>query len=130
MAIRWPAALLASILLLQASGCSPLLQLPTPDSGVEGYVLLGPVCPVMQVGVPCSDRPYSATLAFVVQGGFFKVGEAHADARGFYHLALSPGRYVLRPESTGMFPRAQDILFAVQAHQFARLDVTYDSGIR
>jgi len=121
---------LAALTLFLACACSPVPLPPATDSGVEGYVLMGPACPVMQVGVPCPDKPYAARLSILTDGALFKVGEVQADAAGYFRLALSPGRYVLRPESPGRMPHAGPISFAVQAHRFTRVDVAYDSGIR
>jgi hypothetical protein len=119
-----------SLLLFVVVACSPLPNPAAGDSGVEGQVLLGPTCPVVQVGKPCPDRPYSATLIVLTLNSGGKVTQVEADANGLYHIVLPPGQYVLHPESTGGLPRASDVPFLVEASRFTRLDIVYDSGIR
>lgn len=121
---------LGSLIFFLLTACARPPMAPSADSGVQGYIVVGPSCPVMQVGVPCPDRPYSATLSILSDGGVPRVSQVHADAAGYYRVVLVPGRYVLHPESQGALPRASEINFAVEAHRFTRLDVVYDSGIR
>lgn len=115
---------------LLVAACSPLLQ-PTPtDSGIEGHVTIGPTCPVMQIGNPCPDKPYQATLTVLTSIGKHKVIQFESDSNGYFRVALSPGEYILHPESPNIMPRAADVPFTVAPHQFTRIDVVYDSGIR
>jgi hypothetical protein len=49
------------VLILVLATCS--IYSPTPrGSGIEGQVLLGPMCPVVQQGQECPDQPYQTTL--------------------------------------------------------------------
>lgn len=110
------------------AACAPTL---TPsDSGVEGAVTIGPVCPVVQVGKPCPDKPYQAELSVLSSSSRTEVLQLRTDADGLFHQALAPGDYILQPLSPGMMPHASDIPFVVQPHVFTRIDVIYDSGIR
>ncbi len=104
---------------------------PTPaaDTGVEGQVTIGPMCPVVRIDQPCPDRPYSATLTVLSPEGK-QIAKIQADADGFYRLLLVPGNYIMQPESPNMMPYAQSQSFTVIAGQFTRLDIVYDSGIR
>ncbi len=38
-------------------------QAPPLTSGIEGQVLIGPMCPVLREGTPCPDQPSQATIA-------------------------------------------------------------------
>jgi hypothetical protein len=117
--------LLALLILL--AGCSPT---PTPSaSGIEGQVQLGPMCPVVQVGNPCPDRPYQAFLTILRTTGV-KVASFQTNADGSFQFGLAPGEYILRPESPGVMPWAREQQFTVKAGEFTRLTVMYDSGIR
>jgi hypothetical protein len=116
--------------LVIVSACAPGFVPPVTDTGVEGYVTIGPSCPAMQAGNPCPDRPYAGTLTILVEPSGLQVAQVQADAQGYYRMELAPGHYVVHPESPGSIPHAQDLPLAVQAHQFTRLDVVYDSGIR
>ncbi|MBI2758521.1 MAG: hypothetical protein HYX49_07560 [Chloroflexi bacterium] len=118
------------VVFLFVTACSPFLA-PTPtDSGVEGNVTIGPLCPVVQVNNPCPDKPYQATLTILTTTTRRKVIQFKTDANGYFRVALAPGEYILRPESPNVMPRAAEILFTVTDHQFTRVDVVYDSGIR
>jgi hypothetical protein len=118
--------LLFSLFALLFAACAP-----TPiDSGIEGHVTIGPICPVMQAGNPCPDQPYQATLTVLTSISKHKVIQFESDSNGYFRVALSPGEYILHPESPNVMPRAADVPFTVEAHQFTRVDVAYDSGIR
>ncbi len=113
------------VLLLTA--CLPA---PQPlDSGIEGIVTIGPMCPVMQEDIPCPDQPYQATLTILTESGK-KVTQFQTDENGLFRVELAPGDYVLHPESPNSLPFAADVPFIVNEHQFTRLEISYDSGIR
>lgn len=118
------------LLLLLAAACSPFPLLTPTDSGIEGHVTIGPMCPVMQIGNPCPDKPYQAPLTVLTTTSGHKVIQFQTDGNGYFRVALAPGEYILRPQSPNVMPRAADIPFTVDAHQFTRVDVVYDSGIR
>ena len=106
------------------------LQSPQPlDSGIEGIVTIGPMCPVMQEDVPCPDQPYQAVLTVLKTSGD-KVTQFQTDEQGRFHIELAPGDYVLHPESPNGLPFAADTPFTVGEHKFTKLQVSYDSGIR
>ena len=103
---------------------------PQPlDSGIEGTVTIGPMCPVMQEDVPCPDQPYQATLTVLTTSGD-KVTQFQANEQGRFHIELAPGDYVLYPESPNGLPFAADMPFTVDEHEFTQLQISYDSGIR
>lgn len=106
------------------------LQTPPPsDSGIEGTVTIGPMCPVMQEDVPCPDQPYQAELTVLTTSGK-KMIQFQTDKYGRFRVELSAGDYVLHPESPNGLPFAADLPFTVEEHKFTSLDISYDSGIR
>jgi hypothetical protein len=121
------------ILLLAAFVFAACSIMPTPDgsSGIYGRVTIGPICPVVQPGKDCPDRPYQATLNILTTSGN-KVARTVTDADGNFRVNLLPGNYILHPETpqNQPLPRAQEQTFTVVAGRFIELNVTYDSGIR
>jgi hypothetical protein len=125
MPVRLRAAFLLFVLLLTAC-----LQTSQPsDSGIEGIVTIGPMCPVMRANVPCPDQPYQATLTVLTTNGK-KVAQFQTDEKGNFRFNLASGDYVLHPKSPNVMPSAADIPFTVDEHEFTWLEISYDSGIR
>jgi len=120
--------LLLTILILAA--CAPVQPTPT-DTGIEGQVFLGPMCPVVQEGVDCPDHPYQATLIILRPDGR-EVTHFETDEEGRFRVALPPGDYILHPELPPgkPLPYAAEQEFSVQAGLYTQLTITYDSGIR
>ena len=110
------------------AACAPTL---TPsDSGVDGAVTIGPMCPVVQVGNPCPNKPYQAEISVLSSSGRTEVLQLRTNADGLFHQVLAPGVYILHPLSPGAMPHSADIPFVVQPHSFTHVEVIYDSGIR
>ena len=119
---------LIGVLILVLATCS--LYSPTPrGSGIEGQVLLGPMCPVVQQGQECPDQPYQATLTVKSLDGV-QVTQFKTDEQGRFQVPLVPGQYILHPESPNGLPFAGDQSFVVETGKFTQLTVNYDSGIR
>lgn len=115
-----------SILLLATwSFHSPALR----ESGIEGQVLIGPMCPVAQQGQSCPDQPYQATLTVNSPNGGMIV-QFQTDGQGHFRIPLEPGQYILHPESPNGIPFAADQAITVGAGQYTHINVNYDSGIR
>jgi len=120
---------LALVFAMALAACMPFAA-PTPtDSGIEGQVLIGPMCPVVREDEPCPDQPYQATLTIYNLAGR-KVLQFTTDESGQFKIPLAPGQYVLHPESSNTLPYAEEQSFEVLAGQFTRIMVYYDSGIR
>jgi len=103
---------------------------PTPtDSGIEGQVLIGPMCPVVQEGQECPDQPYQATLTVNRLNGR-KIVQFQSDEQGRFKIPLAPGEYILHPESPNVMQSASEQTFFVEAGKFTQIIVNYDSGIR
>ncbi len=118
---------LTGLVIILLATCS--VQPATIHSGVQGQVFIGPSCPVVQIGQPCPDKTYQATLTIKrADGG--RVTQAQTDDDGRFTIQLPPGEYILHPESPNMIPFAPDQTFTVQSNSFTELIVTYDSGIR
>ncbi|HLE22826.1 MAG TPA: hypothetical protein VI701_00810 [Anaerolineales bacterium] len=103
---------------------------PPPDSGVEGRVWVGPMCPVAQPGVACPDRPLEAELDVFDSDGRI-AARARSTADGAYRIPLEAGSYVLTPlPGNGGLPFASPLSIEVADGAWLSLDIYYDSGIR
>ena len=119
---------LVGVLILVLATCS--IYSPTPrGSGIEGQVLLGPMCPVVQSGQECPDQPYEATLTVKTPGGV-QITQFHSDEQGHFRVPLVPGEYILNPESSDGISSAGDQSFVVESGRYTQITVNYDSGIR
>jgi hypothetical protein len=115
------------LFVLFVTACSQTSQ--PLDSGIEGLVTIGPMCPVMQEDVPCPDQPYQATLTVLTVNGE-KITQFQTDENGRFRVELAAGDYILHPESPNGLPFAADMPFKVNEHKFTQLEIIYDSGIR
>ena len=103
---------------------------PAPrESGIEGQVLMGPMCPVAQQGLACPDQPYQATLTVNNPSGGTIV-QFQTDGGGHFRIPLASGQYILHPESPNGMPFAADQAIIVGTGQYTQIVVNYDSGIR
>jgi hypothetical protein len=119
---------LIGVLILVLATCS--IYSPTPrGSGIEGQVLLGPMCPVVQPGQECPDQPYQATLTVNSLNGL-QIAQFQTDEQGRFRVPLVPGEYILHPESPNGLPFAGDQSFIVETGRYTQITVHYDSGIR
>ena len=99
------------------------------DSGIEGQVLIGPMCPVMREDQPCPDQPYQAVITILAENGT-EIGRVQSDALGHFRVDLAPGTYTLRPEPGEGIAWADEQNVSVGEGQFTQVIVSYDSGIR
>ena len=101
-------------------------------SGIEGRVIIRPirppVSPTQRPGVP-DHGPHQATVSVMDQRGN-TVTRFRSDPDGRFRLPLEPGRYTLRPESPGPFPRAPEQDVTVSEDRYTEVLIAYDSGIR
>lgn len=121
---------LAAVTLLAAcegDGAAPVL-----DSGIEGQVLIGPQCPVVQVGTPCPDAPFQATIDVWNSERSEKLTTFTTADDGRFRIALAPGDYYLDPQppSAGGPPTPEPQEVTVPPGRFVEVTVSYDSGIR
>lgn len=117
------------LLILFLAACAP--QIPA-NAGIEGQVLVGPTCPVVQQGKECPDNPYQATLTVLDSSGTRQVARFQTDNEGRFRFPLAPGNYILHPETPENMPLpiAPEQIFTVTEGQFTQISVVYDSGIR
>jgi hypothetical protein len=99
------------------------------DSGIHGKVLIGPTCPVERQGERCI-RPYKATLRIRARRSHRLVATVRSGDDGAFRVRLAPGPYVVEPVSGKPYPRAAPVRVRVPPHVYARVTITYDSGIR
>ena len=116
------------ILIILLATCS-IHEAAPADSGLEGQVFLGPVCPLVTAGQECPDQPYQAMLTVNSSDGR-TITRVQTDQQGRFRLALQPGQYVLHPDSLNAMSYTGDQAFTVEAGRFTQLFVTYDSSIR
>jgi hypothetical protein len=111
--------------------CADAPDLMGPDAlqGVEGIVLLGPLCPVVSEDHPCPDSPYQAQID-ILDHQRRLVGRIHSGADGRFRAGLRPGNYTLRPKSGNPFPRGEEASIEVVAGLYTTVIVHFDTGIR
>jgi hypothetical protein len=113
---------------LAACGTSDLLG-PESPQGIEGLVLLGPMCPVVRVDDPCPDQPYEAWIEVRNARGELVTG-VRSDEDGHFRVGLRAGSYVLVPLSGHPFPSAGEQEVLVREGAYTDVVVSYDTGIR
>jgi hypothetical protein len=100
-------------------------------SGIEGRITIGPQCPVMQVGSPCPDVPFVASVRVVQDGDVVATGRSGED--GSFRIPVAPGEYVVEgvpPDENGIAVAQAQSHIVVTAGSYTRVDLTFDSGIR
>jgi hypothetical protein len=106
---------------------------PVLNSGIEGEVFLGPQCPVVQQASPCPDLPFEATIDILTADRSRRVATVQSDADGRFRVDLEPGSYFvfpLPPDPGSPFPVASADTVTVEAGKYAKLTISYDTGIR
>jgi hypothetical protein len=122
--------LAALVALLALGGCAgDLLLGPDAAQGIDGLVLLGPLCPVVSESDPCPDQPYAATITVLDEDGA-TVTTVRSGQDGRFRVGLEPGDYRLVPESGDPLPRAGEQEVSVPAGMWVEVTVGYDTGIR
>jgi len=130
----WVPKLVAYILkgeVLQAEDMIPETRPGKIDTGVEGIVTIGPLCPVMRENVPCPDKPFETALVISSnlpgKGGGIVV---RTDKGGYFSQELVPGTYTVRAQSEVRMPSLAPVSFEVKSGQRTALNLQFDSGIR
>ncbi len=121
----------ATLILQLVAGLIDNFDAPAGESGIRGLVTIGPMCPVVQKGVPCPDLPFSATIV-VEDGAGSEITRVRSGDDGIFEVSLDPGSYVLVPESPnpGAPPAASEQAVEVEADVYTDVLIQYDSGIR
>ncbi len=120
-------------LALSLSACADTSTIGTSGSGaagIQGKVLLGPMCPVQQAGSPCPDKPIKADISVTASDGK-TVATGHSDEDGTYRIALPPGSYTVTANHPGgAIGSGKPIMVEVPAGTYVHLNLPVDSGIR
>jgi hypothetical protein len=107
---------------------------PITDSGVEGRVTLGPICPVMRnpPDPQCADRPYSTTIQAIAIGSpkSAPFTTAESDKEGNYKIMLPPKEYALQPVGGSVMPRCEAKNIKVEKSKLIEVNLSCDTGIR
>jgi len=99
-------------------------------AGIQGKVLLGPMCPVQQVGSPCPDKPIEADITVTDSDGK-TVATGHSHADGTYRISLLPGSYTVTAKRPGGgFGFGKPVTVNVSDGTDVQLNLLVDSGIR
>jgi hypothetical protein len=98
------------------------------ESGIAGQVSIRPVRPHETIGEP-NLTPYQAKFEVLDSSGH-RVTSFETDPSGNFRIGLPPGKYTLRPQSSGPYPRASARTVVVSPKSFTQVRVVYDSGIR
>jgi hypothetical protein len=105
-----------------------------PDAGyLEGFVTIGPICPVERENVTCPVPPsaYEARKILVSTEEAQVVTIVDINSDGFYRVALAPDTYNVDINYVGM-DHSPDLPTAVTiiAGQTTVLNISIDTGIR
>jgi hypothetical protein len=108
-------------------------HLSRTPSGVAGQVVIGPQCPVVEVGREdaCRDKPYQATLVVKEREGAREITRITTRPDGAFRVALPPGTYVIEPLPGGSFyPYGKPEIVRVEPDKFTFVTIYYDTGLR
>jgi hypothetical protein len=103
---------------------------PSPDSGIEGIVLIGPLKPEVRDQSP-TYAPFAATIV-VQDDNRHNLVTVRSGQDGTFRIPLLPGNYWLNPISPnpGVPPIAHPFKVTVEVHHFTHVKIHYDTGLR
>jgi hypothetical protein len=108
-------------------------SLNTSESGIEGQVSIGPMCPVERLDRPCPDKPFAASIRIQNQDDQDDHMTVRSGEDGRFRAKMAPGKYKLTPlaPNPGAPPHAPGPqTVTVESGKFAHVTIEYDSGIR
>ena len=130
MVKRISLVLVAVALLVSACADEGVVGSSGQGAGIQGKVLLGPMCPVQRAESPCPDRPIEADITVTGSDGK-TVASGRSGADGTYRISLSPGTYTVTAKRPGSgFGVGKPVSVDVPAGTFVHLSLLVDSGIR
>ncbi len=101
---------------------------------IQGIILLGPVCPVMQdpPDPECNDKPYQTTLVLTSADGSRVIQQFTSKIDGTFALDVPAGNYAIRSTATAnTFPRCSSTdVIHVPVNDTVVANVSCDTGIR
>jgi hypothetical protein len=98
------------------------------QEGIEGQVEIKPVRPHVTFG-EVNTKPYQTKIEVLDTQGRL-VTSSETDPNGKFQIVLSPGKYIVRSPSTGLYPRSSEQRVLVTPGHFTHMHITFDSGIR
>jgi carboxypeptidase family protein len=105
--------------------------LPAGATGIEGRLVAGPTCPVVQPNDPaCADRPLPGVTVVVLTAAGTEAARTTTDAEGFYAIPLPPGPYTIEPQQIEGMMRGSAPIDVVVGDGVVTVDIPYDTGIR
>jgi hypothetical protein len=124
---------LGALLITYATAAGVGESLNTSESGIEGRVSIGPMCPVERPDRPCPDKPFAASIEIQNQDDQGDHLTVRSGKDGRFRVNLAPGKYKLTPmaPNPGAPPHApppQSV--TVESGKYAHVTIKYDSGIR
>ena len=99
--------------------------------GVNGFIHIGPVCPVVQVGREdeCADKPLATAIGIYYSNNqLYKA--ISSGVNGKFTTELTPGAWIIRPQVTAIFPRCEEKTINIATNGYIDIDISCDSGIR
>ncbi|RMF62507.1 MAG: hypothetical protein D6743_12060 [Calditrichaeota bacterium] len=100
------------------------------ETGLEGTVLRGPMCPVQSDQDPCPDQPFRALFHVFDEKGV-EVATFESDAMGHFRVVLAPGTYtIVADETAPLLPKRQSKQVKVGSLGFTTTTLVFDTGIR
>ncbi len=104
------------------------------NSGIQGIVLLGPICPVIKdpPDPECADKPYATRLAITTADQAIVIAEINSDENGRFTAALVPGEYAIRSAAAAnILPYcSSNDTIKVNDGSYTETTVYCDTGIR
>lgn len=101
-------------------------------SGIEGQAVISPAHPGPIRQGESGSAPLETTLVVRSANDAREVARLETGSDGRFRVVLPPGTYTIgSPERAGRFlPRAAEETVTVEAGKFARVTITFDSGMR
>jgi hypothetical protein len=107
---------------------------PGPRGAIEGSVLLGPICPVVNdpPDPDCADRPYGTRLVVTTADQSSVIKEFASDSLGRFRVEVAPGEYAIRSAvAANVLPFcASSETISVSPDASTSVTVYCDTGIR
>ncbi len=103
-------------------------------SGIEGKVLLGPMCPVEKSPREegCANKYFQTNLELTTVDGSKVIKKFSSDVDGLFKVSVAPGEYAIRNvQTTSPYPSCGKAgIVPVEANKYTRVTVNCDTGIR
>jgi hypothetical protein len=117
-------------LLVSACADAAIVGSSGAGAGIQGRVVLGPMCPVQRAESPCPERPIQADITVAGSDGK-TVATGHSGSDGAFRISLKPGSYtVTAKQSDSGLAFGKPVSVDVPAGTFVHVNLLVDSGIR